>query len=187
MTSSGMEWLAELEAELKREEDTFYASLGRAIAEWTSVEYSLFRVFIQATDYPDASVRFFDKTSFRRKLQMTDEAMSLRFGKQPVFSAWRKIEGKLDKSAEQRNHLAHSPVAANLRAKEGKKVCLHVHLYNAAKHPSVTGKSRISYYQSRIESVEEGFRELANRVGTFAYRLSKITGKPPFPGAQASA
>jgi hypothetical protein len=178
MHPSALDFLAELEAELREEEDAFYATLGRAIVVWTSVEYCLFRVFLQATNFPeDAGVKFFDNTTFHQKLKMTDDAMSRRFRKDPILPRWMKIRGRLQSQAVQRNRMAHSPVSAELRGKKGKKMRLHVQLYNPTKHPSVTGKPRVSYYQSALERFEEAFRELANDVGTFAYRLEKITGK----------
>ena len=71
--------------------DDFYSAIGRAIAEWASIEQSLFRIFLSALDGADpnsASAAFYSVLAFSAKLDMTSAALQVRLGRKPLSAAY---------------------------------------------------------------------------------------------------
>jgi hypothetical protein len=112
----------------------FSAILGSAITAWTSVERSLFRIFLSALDGADpgaAAAAFYALQGFKPKLDVTSAALEARFSRHPLDSYngymlkrhsllenWfgvsgspdRKrasLRGKIRTASEERNKLAH--------------------------------------------------------------------------------
>lgn len=100
-----------------QEEAIFYHELGKAIAQWSSVEFSLCRatavcfmdrdIAKTVSKFSDFYLGFFSIENFRSKLQFSDVIIRRGLHSTEDIAEWNNLHGRLESLSKVRNHLAH--------------------------------------------------------------------------------
>jgi hypothetical protein len=185
-------------------DDPFYASIGRAITEWASVEQSLYRIFLSALDGADehaASAAFYAVLGFGTKLDMTSAALQVRLGRSPVTAGyshflqphpildrWLGVKGQWDRNekslygqisslSKERNKLAHYPVIIN-HLQDSKRPELRKTQYSASNMRAIFDDGN-AYDVERIEKMREAFKTLFDEMEAYILVINETLGQLP--------
>ena len=159
------------------EEPAFYSALGQALAQWASVEHSLFELYCVAvqshkSNYAALSASYHVVSGFRTRLEMVDYALKFFLKKDSDISKWKSLKDRARKKSRKRNHLAHFMVIN--------------HVFNDEKEESyylspsiVDGKAAIDcgddekyqYDTKKLEQLQPVFGKLAMDIKTFIRSL----------------
>jgi hypothetical protein len=185
--------------------DAFYAAIGRAIAEWASVEQSLFRIFLSALDGADhhaASAAFHSVLAFSAKLDMTSATLQVRLGRKPLHAGYshfiephpildqwlgvkndmrrrqKSLHGKISTLSKERNKLAHYVVVVDRSLKDHPVPKLRKTPYNAANLPSHLSEEN-AYETERITEMQASFATLFTEMEDYVSLINDTLGQLP--------
>lgn len=112
-------------AEIRQEEDRFYALMGRCITIWASIEARLYHLFTTALDSPSelTGILFWSFPSFSMRLSYTSALVNECLSAREIARSqkhltekqklWSDLSTKLKKEYDFRNRLAHQHVPKN--------------------------------------------------------------------------
>jgi hypothetical protein len=166
----------------------FYVRLGMAIAAWQFIESNLINVYATATkSHGQAAVAasFHVPTSFKIRLDMTNEAVMRSGASQDDLDEWGRLYKRLRAKGDRRNEIAHSVVIWQPQRKNPNK-----HLFLAAnpQDPIRTASTEFNdaeiITQNDLENLIKAFSDLENDMTAF-YRELRTKLMPPsaFPSA----
>lgn len=104
------EELEAFDANLRRENE-FMKRLGKAFAEWQSVEqscYGLYAILMKGADKRLISTTFFHIQSFSSRLLLIDRCIFFTVGDASLVTTWKALKKRVEKAIEFRNVMAHS-------------------------------------------------------------------------------
>lgn len=107
----------------------FHYCLGVAITQWSNVEMALSTVVVACFRPADLNrealgVGFFSLEGFRAKLEFADRVVSRKLAASKHLGDWKKLIGKARSFSQQRNKLAHWPIAKYWDETIGRRVVL---------------------------------------------------------------
>jgi hypothetical protein len=159
----------------------FYVRLGMAIAAWQFVEADLVHVYsasVKSWGHDAIAASFHVPTSFRVRLNMTDEAVGRAGLPVNLVDEWKALYKRLRKKGDRRNDIAHSVVIWQPQRKDRNK-----HLFLAAS-PSDPTRSATEFHdkdiitQNDLDNLISAFSKLGNDVTKF-YRKVYASLMPP--------
>ena len=155
----------------QEESDKFYASMGRAIANWQRVEAALYEVYRACTGStrPGAEAcAFYSVTSFKTKWVMVEEALKfICENDHKILKEWKKIRENMDKKYKWRNEIAHGNVwTALAETRSNRKIYVGPDAYDFRRKKSEKqpGNPPEPITLDRIKECEANFLRLADSI-----------------------
>jgi hypothetical protein len=161
----------------------FYVRLGMAIAAWQFVESNLINVYAIATKsfgQQAVAASFHVPTSFKIRLDMTNEAVMRSGSSQDLIDEWGKLYKRLRAKGDRRNKIAHSVVIWQPQRKNPNK-----HLFLAASPQDPIRATSTEFNdaeiitQNDLENLMKAFSDLENDISTFYRKLGAQLMPPP--------
>lgn len=181
----------------------FYTLLGYAISRWTTVERSLFRIFLSALDGADpgaAAASFYALTGFKPKLDVTSAALESRFMRNPLHSyqghaiqahplldTWfgtkgepdRKKSGLISKirsASHDRNRLAHFDVI-DQTTNGVRELVLDKSLMDPLNIRTTIPNEADVYNAKKLATITKSFDDLYSEMEAFVTLINKTLGQ----------
>ncbi len=149
----------------------FYVRVGMAIAAWQFVEASLFNIYasaVRSNQYASLGAAFHMPTSFRVRLDMTNEAVTHSDLAAPLKEEWNLIRERMAKKSGRRNKLIHGVVMFDpKRPQANQQLFIAPNVMNPAKRFDETDIIR----QSDLEAMLQVFEALAAELEQFRRKL----------------
>src|SRR6266513_2014915 len=172
----------------REEEDRFYAAIGRAITNWSSLETQLFEIahLILGGRRDLASIVFYRTPTIETRLTLTSDLVEFVLpdygpGEHPdsALKTWRRLQGEIRTKLAIRNALAHDPVGSLsdiYESVDGKEIRIEI---TTASYTSLTahlrrpGKSPGIIRLRDIETHSDVVTGLMNRLLSFRAMLAE--------------
>lgn len=148
----------------------FFAAFGQALDSWTSVEASLYRIFlgcVSPAEHRVAAAIYYATTGFKTKLEITDAVAKVAFEGQAELAKWEKLRKRADKKSKKRNELAHYDVLSDPKRGEGRRFLLVNSLLDPLRESHGTFLEAVALGINELNKRCEVFTELAHRLRDF--------------------
>jgi len=145
--------------------------LGEAITNWQIVETTLASVFVASIYDAEAAVAraaFYAVIAFNSKLAMTNAAVITAKPEKDLLAKWTdNLHGRLSEEAKRRNHLAHYPMAEEMRLGHPRTRFILSPMLGKPGHT----KPPPLYTEKQVRDKRDDFLRLARDVHRFAKTL----------------